>query len=312
MIFYSPFVSTDTDSNGIRGSQASERQGIVGLQLLLSPYLAAGLPAAGAAAIAIYGSYGDQLRHLYNSIFRKFHVQSLYNGILVIVEIMVRYRNGILNLFSDPCEILNCVNTTNTCRNGKCYCGTSTSLVCDASSQYPFCSEGSCICSKEKKQYDIGDGTTQGSCTSSLHKCQSDGKCVECINDSECTGLSNKCANGACVCGGLSGPCNSTRSNICNFNGECMCGENPECYTTLQAIKIRYYGEEGCDQSKCSWEYLSETCTQQRGVEVCEKITKYYNPLYLEGELDADSKPLDFTCDDEKGKYLGTYQCLGN
>ena len=96
MIFYSPFVSTDTDSNGIRGSQASERQGIVGLQLLLSPYLAAGLPAAGAAAIAIYGSYGDQLRHLYNSIFRKFHVQSLYNGILVI---MVRYRNGILNLF---------------------------------------------------------------------------------------------------------------------------------------------------------------------------------------------------------------------
>ena len=51
--------------------EASERQGVVPLQLLFSPYLAAGLPAVGAASIAIYGSYGDEIRRLYNSIFRK-------------------------------------------------------------------------------------------------------------------------------------------------------------------------------------------------------------------------------------------------
>ena len=61
-----------TDKIRRRVPQASERQGIVGLQLLLSPYLAAGLPAAGAAAIAIYGSYGYELKWLYNSFFRKF------------------------------------------------------------------------------------------------------------------------------------------------------------------------------------------------------------------------------------------------
>ena len=42
------------------------------MQLLLSPYLAAGLPAAGAAAIAIYGKYGYELKWLYNSFFREF------------------------------------------------------------------------------------------------------------------------------------------------------------------------------------------------------------------------------------------------
>ena len=42
------------------------------MQLLLSPYLAAGLPAAGAAAIAIYAKYGYELKWLYNSFFSKF------------------------------------------------------------------------------------------------------------------------------------------------------------------------------------------------------------------------------------------------
>ena len=134
--------------------------------------------------------------------------------------------------------------------------------------------------------------------------------------DSQCTELSNKCVNGICVCGNLPGPCNSTISNICKSddgNGVCMCGENAECYTTLQDIEIRNNGEGGCDQIKCNFEKLFATCKRQRGPEVCEKITQYYNPLYIEGqEYDPSGTPLDFTCDDEKGKHVGTYQCLGN
>ena len=91
-----------------------------------------------------------------------------------------------------------------------------------------------------------------------------------------------------------------------------MCGENAECYTTLQDIKIRSIGDEGCDQFKCSFDQDQGTCNMQRGPEVCEKITQYYNPLYSKGKVDVSgSTPLDFTCDDEKGKHVGTYQCLG-
>ena len=163
-----------------------------------------------------------------------------------------------------------------------------------------------------KKGYEIGDGNTQGSCTSSLHKCQSDGMCAECTYDSECTGLSNKCVKRICVCGDASGrPCNSTISNVCD-SGVCMCGDNPECGQTLQDIVIRQYGEDGCDEYKCSFDRSYSTCKQSRGSEVCEKITTFYNPLYIEGEFGSDGTPLNFTCDDEKGKYLGTYQCLGN
>ena len=52
--------------------QASEKQGVVALSFLLSPVVAAVVPAAGAAAIGVYGVYGDALRRLYNSLFRKF------------------------------------------------------------------------------------------------------------------------------------------------------------------------------------------------------------------------------------------------
>ena len=53
-----------------KASKATERQGVIlPLQLLLSPYLAAGIPAVGAAAIGVYGSYGNEIRTLYNSIF---------------------------------------------------------------------------------------------------------------------------------------------------------------------------------------------------------------------------------------------------
>ena len=93
-----------------------------------------------------------------------------------------------------------------------------------------------------------------------------------------------------------------------------MCGEQAECYTTLQDIEIRNYAEGGCDQFKCSFSFdgVFATCKRQRGPEVCEKITQYYNPLYLGGEIDSSGTPLNFVCDDEKGKHTGTYQCLGN
>ena len=55
-----------------RVDQASEKQGVVALSFLFSPVVAAVVPAAGAAAIGVYGVYGDALRRLYNSIFRKF------------------------------------------------------------------------------------------------------------------------------------------------------------------------------------------------------------------------------------------------
>ena len=35
------------------------------------PFIAAALPAAGAAAVGIYGAYGDELATLFNSFFSK-------------------------------------------------------------------------------------------------------------------------------------------------------------------------------------------------------------------------------------------------
>ena len=214
--------------------------------------------------------------------------------------------------FLELCENLVCKNATDTCSDGSCHCGSSSSLVCDVGSEFPLCSNGSCVCSKVNQGYGIGDGTSQGSCTSTLHKCQSNGKCVECSYDSQCTELSNKCVNGICVCGGLSRPCNSTSSNTCNVDGECRCGENPECHTSLHVIEVRSDGVNECSKYKCSWDRIHNDCKQQRGPEVCAKITKYYNPLFLEGQTNSDSTPVDVICDDEKGKHLGTYQCLGN
>ena len=112
----------------------------------------------------------------------------------------------------------------------------------------------------------------------------------------------------SCHCGSKA-KC-SGRTDKCQ-NGVCKCGRNDECYTTLQALTSRRDGQDECDKFKCSYDKKSGTCKQQRGSEVCEKITRYYNPLYLEGKT-KDGTPLDFTCDDEKGKYLGTYQCLGS
>ena len=100
-----------------------------------------------------------------------------------------------------------------------------------------------------------------------------------------------------------------------------MCGDNPQCSQKHQEVVNIANGDSDCDSSKCS--YTSSivpqrgvvySCKVQRGPEVCEKITKYYNPLYAgnAGKVNTDGTPLDTACDDEKGKYLGTYQCLGN
>ena len=217
----------------------------------------------------------------------------------------------------DPCVDLQCINSTDTCSGGKCYCGSSSSLICDKRSQFPLCLNGSCVCSKTRNQYEKGDGKSQGSCKSNLHKCQPDGKCAECTYDSECSGLSNRCINRICVCGQSSGPCNSTTSNECRKD-ECVCGENPECSVSLQEIvaiepgMTTPRGEDVCGETKCSFDVVNKKCISQRGPEVCEKITKYYNPLYIGGEVDSDGSAIDFTCDDEMGRYMGTYQCLGD
>ena len=59
--------------------EATRRQGIgvlAPLQQLVSPLALTVLPAAGAAGIAIYGRYGNDLRRLYNSIFGTYRVNN--------------------------------------------------------------------------------------------------------------------------------------------------------------------------------------------------------------------------------------------
>ena len=198
------------------------------------------------------------------------------------------------------------------------------SLVCNISSQFPVCHNDSCICSKALGLFERGDGTSQGSCESSQHKCQSDGQCNECINDSQCTGLSNNCFNNICVCGESSQACDSTLSNECR-NDTCMCGDKPQCSQIVQDVVSIADGAPDCDSSKCSYyspppitniltgqTTVAHSCKVQRGPELCEKITRNYNPLYAGKAVNSNRSSSDNACDDGKGKYLGTYQCLGN
>ena len=57
-----------------RVDQASERQAIVPINFLFGPVVAAAVPAAGAAAIATYGAYGDEILRLYNSLFGEYRI----------------------------------------------------------------------------------------------------------------------------------------------------------------------------------------------------------------------------------------------
>ena len=58
------------DKTSRKDTKIIERQGVV-LPVLGAPFIAAALPAAGAAAVGIYGAYGDDIATLFNSFFSK-------------------------------------------------------------------------------------------------------------------------------------------------------------------------------------------------------------------------------------------------
>ena len=98
-----------------------------------------------------------------------------------------------------------------------------------------------------------------------------------------------------------------------------MCGEHPQCSSKRQGVVSFADGQQDCDSTRCSYTSSSVpfqgvvySCKEQRGPEVCERITKYYNPLYVGKALNSYGSPVDTACDDGKGKHLGSYQCLGN
>ena len=200
-----------------------------------------------------------------------------------------------------PCADVICTNNTDTCKYGICQCGNVRGFTCDMSSELPQCFSGSCGCSKKAGSFEIGDGTTQGSCLSDNHRCQSSGRCLECISDSQCFGLSDKCRNNRCVCG--DGPaCNPTKSSQC-IGGVCKCGTNSEC-ASLESVETL----ASCSSSSCYYDYTTTTCLMQRSSdEICELITDKYNPIYIPNNAIG----ADVICDDNHGKFQGTYQCLG-
>ena len=158
---------------------------------------------------------------------------------------------NLMNFFttvSAPCSGKICANTTDTCIEGSCQCGKEASVVCDIDSDKPLCHLGSCVCSKSRDMFVLGDGTSRGSCFSRTEKCQSDGSCKECVDSSQCSGLSDTCSQGfQCGCG-TGAACNSTLSNRCE-GGTCMCGSGPACSssnyldTTSQDPKTKYFNE---------------------------------------------------------------------
>ena len=193
-------------------------------------------------------------------------------------------------------------------------------MTCDLTSEFPFCSDGSCSCTKTRGEFEKGDGTTTGSCTTTLHKCQANGRCTECQFDSQCTGLSNKCIAGKCSCGDL-GPCNATRSNICVEEGGtsvCKCGTGDQCPSEIFLEQDTDCGKAGGDffnsNNKCSYNVFTRECFVTRSPqEVCEKVTEFYNPFFREiyfiEDQNGNEKPLN--CDDNIGKNTGEYKCLG-
>ena len=241
-----------------------------------------------------------------------------------------------------------CQNDTDTCREGKCQCGETPNLACDTNSQLPMCNEGKCVCTKIKGSFEVGNGKTQGSCSSRSHKCHASGICAECISSSDCNDLSDTCRNNKCVCGETGGPCNKTISNRCAA-GQCMCGSADQCFQTKQLVDFGFKGNNGedlnldCKASTCFqrygtlaegsgkpycgcfWDQTAAKCKMQRSdQEVCQQITKYYNPMFImengnagtngKSKLNAygktDNGPLE--CDDVIGARVGEYHCLGN
>ena len=101
-----------------------------------------------------------------------------------------------------------------------------------------------------------------------------------------------------------------------------MCGSNVQC-----ADELRIEDDPGCNFdptsqeeydnliNMCSYNGFENYCKIQRSPqEVCEKITEFYNPLYVKGAIETEGGAPDdvnVPCDDGKGKYVGEYQCLG-
>ena len=65
-----------------------ERQGFV-LPALGAPFIAAALSAAGAAAVGIYGAYGDEIATLFNSFLSKFILDLICREINILVELFL-------------------------------------------------------------------------------------------------------------------------------------------------------------------------------------------------------------------------------
>ena len=207
-----------------------------------------------------------------------------------------------------PCENVVCKNTTDTCSLGTCHCGESHNLKCNPSSEFPLCFTGACVCSKTKGLFIKGDGTTQGSCHSRNHKCQSNGLCLECTESSQCSGLSDTCKDFKCGCGDIGFQCNSTISNLCS-NGQCWCGRNPQCSQTVSVVSD---DSLDCASDHCDYDPSSKNCMNVRtDQEVCEKITSKYNPLYVPQKIMTTGGENALICDDRRGKHLGEYMCLG-
>ena len=200
-----------------------------------------------------------------------------------------------------------CENSTDTCQAGACQCGDVLGFTCDTSSQLPRCYEGTCACSKTVGTFDAGDGTTQGTCLSSDHKCQSTGECAECVKDSQCYGLSDRCISGRCVCGSNGAICNPTKSSQCT-SGVCKCGTNSEC-ASAESFETLATCSSTNPKTCYNIDDAYTSCQMQRSAdEVCELVSDKYNPLYNPNNQVGVTT---INCDDQRGKHTGTYQCLG-
>ena len=205
-----------------------------------------------------------------------------------------------------PCNNINCGNGTDTCVRGVCTCGKYVGLVCDDNTEFPYCLDGNCACTKSIGVFEAGDGTTRGSCESLSHKCYPDGRCRECMLSSECSSLSDTCINGKCRCGNNS-PCNPAKSNIC-ISGVCYCGtEENGCHT-----EDKYYPDQIDPKNP------TVLGLQRSKNEVCEKISEFYNPSFIpddermsNGMNEDGTTKYEIEYDDDKGKYIGEYKCLG-
>ena len=89
LIFFILFFSVNgdfaVDKISRKDTNVIERQGFVP-PALGAPFIAATLSAAGAAAVGIYGAYGDEIATLFNSFFSKFILHLICREINILVD----------------------------------------------------------------------------------------------------------------------------------------------------------------------------------------------------------------------------------